>query len=274
MMSGIVKAGTGTGQLIMPLVASWLISGYGWRNSFIILGIASMGVIVSIGQFLRRDPSQKGLKPYGDYEGSVSSLDLERVGLSLQEAIHTKQFWAICAAYFIIWYCAQTIMVHLAPHAVDLGVSVAHAASTISTFGGTSILGRLIMGGTGDRVGNRKALVICFIVLITALGWLQLAKELSALYLFAVIYGFAHGGFFALISPLVAELLGRRSHGSILGAILSIAHIGGAVGPVVTGRIFDVTSSYQLAFLILIAISIAGIILCALLRPIRVQKYR
>ena len=79
-------------------------------------------------------------------------------------------------------------------------------------------------------------------------------------------------GFFSLISPLVAELFGTRSHGAIFGMVLFISQIGAAVGPVVTGRIFDVTDSYRLAFLILIAVSIAGLALCTRLRPTRAKE--
>jgi MFS family permease len=128
------------------------------------------------------------------------------------------------------------------------------------------------MGGTGDRVGNRRALVICFLVAIAALSWLQLAKEPWALFLFAAIYGFSHGGFFALVSPLIAEIFGTVSHGAIFGTLLFISQIGGAVGPTVTGRIFDVTHSYQLAFLILLAVSIIGFILSILLQPIKSKE--
>ena len=274
MMTGIVKAGTGTGILIMPLVASWLISSYDWRNSYSILGIVSMIAIVSIAQFLRRDPSQKGLKPYGEQEKGISSSYLVSEGLSLQQAIHTKQLWGVCAVYFIIWYCVTTVTVHIAPHAVDFGVSVMRAAGIISTIGGASIVGRLVMGTAGDRIGNRRVLVICLLVLITALSWLQIAKGLWGLYLFAVIYGFAHGGFFALLSPLVAELFGMSSHGVILGMVIFVGTLGAAVGPVVTGGIFDVTRSYQLAFLILLLISVMGFILSTLLRPIRVKEQK
>lgn len=272
LMSGIVKVGTGAGMFIMPLVATWLISNYGWRNSYTILGIVTMVSVVLLAQFLRRDPSQKGLEPYGAQKGDADSPDLAGEGLSLQEAIHTRQLWMFGAMYFIIWYCAQAIMVHTVPHAVDLGISAAQAAGVLSSIGGVSMLGRLIMGTTGDRVGNRRALVICLLVLVVALSWLQVAKELWALYLFAVIYGFAHGGFFALMSPLVADLFGMKSHGAIFGTILFIGQTGGAIGSVLTGRIFDVTHSYQLAFLILVIASGMGLILSTLLKPIRAKE--
>ncbi|MFC1993097.1 MFS transporter [Chloroflexota bacterium] len=269
MMSGIVKVGTGTGIMVTPLVASWLILSYGWRNAYIILGIITAVGIVSLAQLLKRDPAQKGLIPYGMYHDDANSSDLTNdKGISLREAAHTKQLWALCAIYFIYIYCALTFIVHIAPHAIDLGISVTHAASLVSIIGGASIIGRLVMGGASDRIGCKRAMVICFLFLIAALSWLQFAGELWALYLFVVLYGFSHGGFIALVSPMVADLFGTRSHGVILGVVLFFGQFGGAVGPLVAGRVFDVTSSYQLAFLILIIIGAIGFILVPLLRPI------
>ncbi len=76
------------------------------------------------------------------------------------------------------------------------------------------------------------------------------------LYTFAAVYGFAHGGLFTLISPMVAQLFGLDSHGVIFGTIYFFGTVGGSIGPVLVGYIFDVTGSYQLGFIILVAASI------------------
>ena len=70
-------------------------------------------------------------------------------------------------------------------------------------------------------------------------------------------------------SPVVAELFGIKSHGSILGAVSFTFTIGGAAGPVVTGYIFDVTGSYQVAFLLCAALGVVGLVSTAVLRPIK-----
>jgi MFS family permease len=88
------------------------------------------------------------------------------------------------------------------------------------------------------------------------------------LLLFALVYGFAHGGFFALISPLTADLFGTSSHGVIFGTITFASNIGAALGPVTAGYIFDITNSYNVAFWILAAMSIAGLIAALSLKPI------
>ncbi len=88
-------------------------------------------------------------------------------------------------------------------------------------------------------------------------------------YLFAVIYGFAHGGFFTVVSPLVAELFGMKSHGSNLGMLFFLGQTGGALGPIITGRICDLQQSYHLAFLILIGAAGSALALATLLKPVK-----
>jgi len=160
------------------------------------------------------------------------------------------------------------MLVHIAPHAVDLGITPANAAGVLSTIGGVSIAGRAVMGTAGDRSGTRRAVIICSIVLVAGLVWLQFASELWMLYLFAAVYGFSHGGFFTVLSPLVADLFGLSSHGAIFGSVFFSGQIGGAIGPMLAGRIFDVTDSYQLAFLICGVASAAVLILSLFLRPL------
>ncbi len=81
------------------------------------------------------------------------------------------------------------------------------------------------------------------------------------LFLFAAIFGLAHGGLQALFSPMVAQLFGLSSHGVILGTANLAGSIGAASGSFIAGFIFDVTGSYQVAFLILTALGVTGVIL-------------
>ena len=265
LMTGIVKVGTGVGIFILPLVSSWLISGYGWRYAYIVLSIVGVIGTVGMAQFLRRDPGQMGLKPFGVQDTNENSQELvTALQLSLWDTMRTSQFRAVCIAYFFAWYATQSVMIHIVARALANGFTFTRAASIVSVIGAISIAGRLAMGGVGDKLGNRRALMICFSVLVVALSWLQLAEELWMFYLFAVLYGFAHGGFFAIMSPLVSELFGTESHGVNFGMILFLGQIGGAIGPVVTGRLFDINGNYDMAFFILIITSIVALISTAM----------
>ncbi len=87
-------------------------------------------------------------------------------------------------------------------------------------------------------------------------------------YLFAAVFGFAYGGYQPAISLVVADLFGLRSLGVILGAVVFFITIGASFGPALAGKIFDITGSYQLAFLIAALLTAMAIILAILLRPL------
>lgn len=266
-MIGIAVAGISAGTMIMPPVASWLISSYGWRTSYAVMGLMVLVITISTAQFLRRDPTQMRLLPYGQSEIQGGNSNVEVLGVSLQGAMRTRQFWLLCVAFLSFGVSQTAIMVHIVPHATELGISTTAAANVFVAIGGLGIVGRIVMGGASDRIGCRAALVICFVLLTATLAWLLVAKELWMLYLFAAVFGFGYGGTSALMSPTVAEVFGLRSHGVILGVITFLATAGCAIGAVMAGSVFDITGSYQVAFLICVALSIIGIILSAFLRP-------
>ena len=253
MMSGIVKVGTGTGQLVIPFAASMLIMTYGWRTSYILIAVFVTLMLTGMGQLLRRDPSQMGLVPDGDTPTGTTGFDFAEKGISLREAIRTRQFWTICLTNLTIVFSLMIIMLHIVPHAMDMGHPATTAAGILSTIAGASMVGRMLMGIAGDRAGNRVCMIFCCFLLILAFLWLQAANELWMLYLFAVVYGVGHGGHFTLISPLVAEHFGIRFHGVLFGIVLFAGTVGGALGPILAGYIFDITGSYGSALWICVA---------------------
>jgi len=269
MMTGIAKVGTGTGQFAIPLVASLLIVAYGWRNSYIIIGAAAMVLLIAIGQLLRRDPARYGLSPDGDKESQAAGSRLAETGLYLHEALRTRQFWTVCLVYLTTMFSLLIIMVHIVVHATDIGISSTIAAGILSAIGAISMTGRFVMGFAVDRIGNRRSMIICLVLLILAFLWLQLARELWMLILFAVVYGFGHGGTFTVISPIIAEYFGVRAHGALYGIVFFSSMVGGAIGPVVAGYIYDTTESYSLAFWLCAAVVALALVLILSLRQIR-----
>jgi MFS family permease len=257
-MTGVVKVGTGAGQFLIPLAASVLIARFGWRTSYLIIGAFVMLALIAIAQMLRRDPSHMGLLPDGDRQTEISGPNITERGISLRQAIRGRPFWTICMANLAILSCLMVIMLHIVPHTTDLGLSTPIAAGILATIGGISMAGRLGIGIAIDRVGTRACILVCFILFVSAFLCIQLAREIWTLILFASIYGLGHGGYLTLISPLVAEHFGIRSHGVLFGIVLFAGTVGGGVGPVLAGHIFDVTGSYSPAFWICTAVITFG----------------
>jgi len=267
LFSGIVSSGMGAGIMIMPPIARLLISTYGWRFSYIIVGVVALVLVILSAQFLKRDPGQMGQLPDGDNEIKQEGWVSGNGGFSLPEAFRSKQFWMVCAMFFCFGTLVHTIMVHIVPHATDLGTSTIVAVSILTAIGGVGIIGRIGLGSTADRIGKKLTLIAVFVLMLVAFIWLIPAKETWMLFLFAVVFGFAFGGGDALLSPLVAELFGLKSHGVILGIVAFLSTVGGAIGPLLAGYIFDMTSSYQISFSLSAGLSAIGLMLVFLLKP-------
>jgi len=268
LMTGIVLSGMGLGSMMTPPLATQLIITYGWRPSWTILGVTAMIIIILAAQFVRREPAQVGQLPDGKNEVEAESLDLQAGGLSLGEAVRTMRFWILCAVFSCLWFSSMVIWVHLVVHAIDLGISAINASSILAVMGGVGIVSRILMGSVADRIGYKPTLLIGFALVSASLLWLLTAKELWALYLFAVTFGSGISGLMVLESPLIARLFGLASLSVIFGSIEFVSTIFGVTSPIVAGLIFDITGSYQLAFLISAAVGIIGLILTLLLKPI------
>ena len=268
-ITGLVVAGGSIGAIIVPPIVNWLIFTYGWRNAYLIMGAFVLVIIMAAAQFLRRDQAQMGQVAYGGSKGGEQRLDLGTEGLSLKEAAYTRQLWMVITMSFCFGFCAFTIAVHIVPHATDLGISAATAANILAVRGAVSLVGGIVLGGVADRIGIRQAYIISFILMAASLFWLLTAREVWMLYICTSILAFGGGGTATLASPVIAELFGIRSHGLILGVMGFGFTVGAAAGPFIAGYIFDTSGSYQLAFLISAAVGIVGLILAAILRPIK-----
>ncbi len=266
-MTGIIVSGSGLGQLLMPLLAVQLIDAFGWRTSYAIFGTAIFLFLVTTAQFLKQDPAQMGLLPYGLNHHSKPDSTVESKGLSVEEALRTRQLWIVFILFWCLAFLLQTVNVHIVSYSIDLGITVIAAASVLATIGGVSIIGRILGGISADKIGNKKIYVIGFVVMSLSLFFLALVTKVWLLYMFAIVFGIALGGCVTSESPLVASLFGLRSHGLILGITMIGFTIGASLGPIVSGHIFDITGSYQVAFLICAAIGVVGLLLAAILKP-------
>jgi len=259
LMMGIIASGIGVGQLVFPPVVNRLISAYGWRFSFLIMGIIGIGIITVSAQFLKRDPKQIGVLPYGESAAEQEVVVTEVKAISLGNAIRTGPFWLLSVTYFSWLFCLSVVIVHSVIHAIGIGMSPAGAANILAIIGLTGIIGRLAFGRLADVIGMKPVLVVSFVLMSAAFLWLTIARTTWMGYLFAAIFGISYGTFEILQSPLVAKLFGVSSLGTISGVIHNFGSTAIMVGPVLAGYIYDVTGSYQPAFLLCAALSLVSI---------------
>lgn len=254
---GVASSGSGLGTIITPIFATYLIINFNWQTSFIVLGIIGGVLIMAFSLLLKKEPQEIGLLADGIKPDSYKTTRKEETtqvpGLPFSRAWKTIDF----RLYGIIWLLwgmgLHTLQTHIVPHAIDLNISPIKAAVILSLIGGVSIPGRLVMGWVSDRIGGKAVGVICALIFAVAMLGMTWTSELWMFYLFASIIGFSHGGLSPPLFMMLGDTFGMKNIGIIMGVLDIGWAVGSAIGPTLSGFIFDVTQSYVFAFLSVVA---------------------
>jgi MFS family permease len=220
---GISVSGIGAGTLVFAPISNALIETYGWRTSYVILGIAgsTLLLIASIGAFRPHVPV-----------GSTR-VDLAKV-------VRNRSFLSLYAASLLASMALFVPFVFIKSYATERGIDSGLAATLVGIIGASSIIGRLGIGALGTRWGTTALMQASFAVMtLSYLLWLFADGTYLVLVAFAVVMGVGYGGFIALSPAVVATLFGTVGMATILGAVYTSAGLGGLIGPPIAGEIID-----------------------------------
>jgi MFS family permease len=250
---GLASSGIGFGPLIVAPLANALIASYGWRNTFVILGLASVIILFACAQLIKNPPepaSDKTRSAAGKSAGDEQArLQSSLQGMTFGQAIRTREIMFIITAAATAQIASKMILVHIAPHATDMGSSPFVAAMVLSTLGCGSFLGRIMMGFVQDRIGAQRSMIICLTTMGVCLFALPFITSDAVLFVFAILFGLALGGDAPQVPALTVQCFGVASMGVIYALIAGAVHLVSSFGPFVAGYVFDVTHSYTIAFL-------------------------
>lgn len=249
---GIAMSGTSIGGMVMTFVASRTIASGGWRLGYLILALPMFLVVIPlVAAFVRtRPPHSRG----ANSANATSELE----GLEIAQALRSKSFWFVAVAQFLSASAIAGTNLHAVPYLTGIGYSPARAALTLSMVLGLAAAGKLAMGFMADRIGARVALALGLVLAAGGLAILQLASKTGMLAAFIIFYGLGWGVPFVLLPVVLAEAVGLKRLGSLLGLMGVFTTLGGASGPVVAGRLFDLTGSYIGAFYLFAAALLLG----------------
>ena len=253
----ITSTGSGLGTLFIVPISERLIQTYNWQFVFIGLGLCAGFIIISTSFLLRLPPS-----PAGTNDISGNSIILNSAPeKSFKEAAFSREMFMLNMIFSLIMFCMHMVMIHLVNIATDIGISSFEAAGFISTIGVVSIAGRLVMGSASARIGTHNSLLICNILRIISLFWLFFCHTTMDFYIFAVIFGFAYGGEIPQVPLFIGGLFGIKSMAALMGLLIFVSNILGALGPYTGGKIYDLTSHYHYAIMLAFVFSILAFIL-------------
>lgn len=291
--TGLAMTGIGLGGLFMVPLAQYLITILGWRLTTGILGGAGVAIVIPlILTVMKTRPSEVGALPDGENPNATSptseqtekagssqtdestsgltpSVSIPSSNWSLAESMRTRTFWFVTLAFGLLNLASGAVLTHEVPYLIDMGISPQSAAAALGFTAGMGVIGKLVAGVLVDRIGSRGVLVL--LAVLQALGVVILlgTKEMTMVWIFVAVFGFGMGGTVTVRPTIVAEAFGVQNLGAIYGLLAGFATLGGAIGPVVAGMLFDSTRSYMMAML---AVIVAYVIAIAFMVFIRAPK--
>jgi len=246
---GAVGACGSFGQFAMLPWGQALISGFGWLNALLVLGLLSF-LIVPLGAALSG-------------RNAAEAESSQSISAALAEATQHRGFWLLTGSFFVCGFQTIFVMTHLPAYLVDQGLSPAQGMTALAVVGLFNIFGSYGCGALGGRYSKRLILAWIYAIRAGAIA-LFLAAPLSAAgtYLFAAVLGLTWLGTVPLTNSLVGQIFGVK-YLSTLFSISFLGHqLGAFIGAWAGGAVFDLTGSYLIVWVSAIALSVIAAALC------------
>jgi MFS family permease len=219
---GVAVSGIGVGTLVGAPLATWLVDEYGWRTTYVILGLASF-VLLMIASFGAKRP------PIAVDAGPLPSL---------RPLMNNPTFVRLYVSMLITTMALFVPFVYIDDYLTELGGS--GGSWLISIIGVTSVVGRLGLGALASKMPLMGLYRGSFLVMgLSFTIWLVAGDSMVMLVVFSVVLGVSYGGFIALAPAVAVRLFGPVGLGGILGALYSAAGIGVLIGTPLTGALID-----------------------------------
>lgn len=263
---GVATAGISAGGIVFAPLAQHLITRWGWRSAFVVLGLASAAIVLPpVLAFMRRDPADLGLLPDGEpmpdrvsgAELAVVERELER-SVRPEAAIRQANFWLLAAAFSLTMAGLSSTLLFQTALLLDRGFSRTAASLVLSATAAMGVVGKLGFGALLDRFDQRRVAAVCFCLQAAGVFLLWRTTSVPLLACYVVLYGYAMGGNATLVASLNGAAFGRMHYGAIAGRMSPFLVFAQGIGVPATGYLRDATGSYGAALAVVIVCALAG----------------
>lgn len=268
---GIITTGVATGGMLLPPLVSVIITSYGWRAGFAVLGMMALCVTLPVAMWIITDtPEERGLLPDGmpPLVKGAARTQVPLTGYSAAEVKQSHTFWLLLLSLFVSIATLQGSAVHLVPLLSERGFALTQAASTVSFLAIGIMCGMLSSGYLVDRQAAKVVALGYLANAMLSFALLWYVQHPAATRAVAVLLGMSLGATVQLIAALVVWCFGLRAFSQIYAMTMIAFGLGSMTGPLLGGWLYEVTGSYRhvpLGYIV-------GVV-CAAILLLFVQRY-
>lgn len=250
-MVALATSGHNAGGLVIPLITLIVLSSFNWKFAYAFFGGIILIIAIFSLFFVRNSPDKKNI---------TLDNDVKKVGIDFISAIKTKKFIFLTLGITFAMFTYNGVMPQMAPHLQSEGLSLIAATIAMSYIGAMGIMSKLVFGRLSEKYSS--IFMTCISVFLQAIGLAVILLSFGniiGIWTGVIIFGIGFGGLGALITLNITECFGMKSLGSLYGMLSFLGIWASILAPWMMGRIYDSTSSYRNAHLIVIGIFFLGI---------------
>ncbi len=274
------SVGVSLAGITAPVAVTFIVDTWDWRTGYAALAIFVVIVVTPVALIMRRTPEDHGLLPDGRPQPTGSgpgegTPPPEPRSFTRAEAVRTRAFWLLIGGFGLNLVALTAVLVHAIPFVTEAGFSRTIGAIALSVNGVGNLSSKPVWGYALQRLETRRLVVAAFSTSAVGVSLIVLAGatgQQAVLFPGFFLYGFGFGGTIPISEFLWARYFGRRHIGAIRGIGNPISILGSSAGPVLVALWFDLTHSYELAFIAIIGAYLSGAAVISISRqPVRTQ---
>ncbi|MBC7598251.1 MAG: MFS transporter, partial [Polaromonas sp.] len=264
----VCASGNYLGGALWPPIIQHFVESVGWRQTYWGLAVFCSLAMLGLAQLMRQRPPALALAPVNARGVAASDRPF---GLSLGQAQAL-----LCVAGLSCCVAMSMPQVHIVAYCSDLGFGAARGAEMLSLMLACGIVSRLISGAICDRIGGLRTLLLGSALQTVALLLFIPFDGMVSLYVISAMFGLFQGGIVPSYAIIVREHFPAAQAGARVGTVIMFTMLGMALGGWMSGKVFDLTGSYNAAFFNGIAWNLLnfGVVLFLLRRTLRPLKAR
>jgi len=267
-VTGLAVMGFGGGAVITSPVATALIGSVGVSQTFIILGIAYLILVLIAAQFYSNPPA--GYAPPGWTASAKVASQRANKDFTPAEALTRGQWYVLWAILALNVTAGIAIISQAKPLAQSVGATAAVATGFVSVVAIFNGLGRFAWASFSDLIGRRQVFITMFALQVVLFLVLSRLPAFAVFAPLAFIVALCYGGGFGTMPAFAADYFGPKRAGAIYGTMLTAWSAGGVLGPILIAQVIDRTGGYGPAFTIIAVIMLLSIALPLFVRPPKV----